>query len=160
MRWLFVALVAVAVLTAPAPSEAQSDQCPLVSDAELSGAVGEPAQVSVLLGGVQVREADTACFFESSQYILYVRRWPEAFAVGEAGAITAEHLDRLRLLVGSDVALTPVDGLGDGAGSAVVDQSSMLAVKRGREAFAFGILGVPDAQGLATSMARVVLARP
>jgi hypothetical protein len=159
------------LLGGAAPSAAaQSQTCPIVADGDISSAVGSPVHVDPFL----VVDSGSAiqCLFEGDAVGegVLVGRYPGFFG-SEALVPFSPDQDRLRFLlpdglpVGSVLALTPVDGIGEVAAwvvpvdpSTAPDSLGRLLVRRGPDAFVIGTENGPGAVDTATAVAKALLA--
>jgi hypothetical protein len=159
------------LLSGAAPSAAaQSQTCPIVADGDISSAVGSPVHVSPFL----VVDSGSAiqCLFEGDAVGegVLVGRYPGFFGSEDLAPFSSDQ-DRLRFLlpdglpVGSVLALTPVDGIGEVAAwvvpvdpSTAPDSLGRLLVRRGPDAFVIGTENGPGAVDTATSVAKALLA--
>jgi hypothetical protein len=156
--------------SALAPSAAaQSQTCPIVADGDVSSAVGSPVHVSPFM----VVDSGSAiqCLFEGDAVGagVLVGRYPGFFGSEDLAPFSTSQ-DRLRFLLpdgllGSVLALTPVDGVGDVAAwvvpadpSTAPDSLGRLLVRRGPDAFVIGTENGPSAVNTATSVAKALLA--
>jgi len=149
---------------------AQTQNCPLVADRDVSSTVGSPVSVSPFM----VVDSGSAiqCLFEGDAVGdgILVGRYPSFFGSDEVQPFSAGQ-DRLRFLLprgfseGTVISLTPVDGVGDVAAwvvaadpSTAPDSLGRLLVRQGADAFVIGTPIGPSAIDTATSLARIVLA--
>ncbi len=166
-----VSLIVVGGAVAPAAA-AQSQNCPIVADGDVSSAVGSPVHVSPFM----VVDSGNAiqCLFDGNAVGdgILVGRYPRFFGSDPVQPFSPDQ-ESLRYLLpdglaaGSPLTITPVDGLGDAAAWVVPvdligapDSLGRLLVRRGSDAFVIGIgtqIG-PSAVDTATSLARIVLA--
>jgi hypothetical protein len=154
-----------------APSAAAQGQvCPIVADGDVSTAVGSLVHVSPFM----VVDSGSAiqCLFEGDAVGegVLVGRYPGFFGSQDLAPFSPDQ-DRLRNLLpdglplGSPIALTPVDGVGDAAAwvlpvdpSTAPDSLGRLLVRRGPDAFVIGTENGPGAVDTATSVAKALLA--
>ena len=168
MRRLFFALGAgvastfIGIAVALAVPAAQSTTCPVAANDVVSGAIGAPISIDPLL--ITVDGTDTECVFNSVNNLVLVRRTTSFFDDSASGA-TPEQVDQLRTFIFDDVDYTPVSGVGDAALFATVRDRSLAAqrqavliIKRGTDAFAFGVMDTPEALSTATTLTQAVLA--
>jgi hypothetical protein len=168
-RWVAAAggmllALGLAVPFVPAATLAQSEACPLISDAEASAATGLSLQVFEGFG-VNVSGSNTECLFSGDDLGL-VRRQAGFFAPDAPS--TPEVIERLRTIVArEELDYTPVDGIGDAAYWATVrdpslagQRMSLLIVRRGPDAFVFGLTAAPNLQDTVRALGQAVLARP
>jgi hypothetical protein len=164
-------LAGLLLLGGAAPSAAaQSQICPIVADGDVSSAVGSPVQVSPYL----VVDSGSAiqCLFEGDAVGegVLVGRYPGFFGSEDLAPFSQDQ-DHLRFLlpdglpIGSRLALTPEDGIGDVAAwvvpvdpSTAPDSLGRLLVRRGADAFVIGTENGPNAVDTAISVAKALLA--
>jgi hypothetical protein len=154
-----------------APSAAaQTQDCPLAADSDISTAVGSVVHVSpffVVDSGSAIQ-----CLFQGDAVGdgVLVGRYPNFFSARELAPFGADQ-DVLRFLLpdgltlGTPLTLTPVDGIGDAATwvvpvdpSTAPDSLGRLLVRRGTDAFVIGTQNGPGAVDAATSVAKALLA--
>jgi hypothetical protein len=163
------ALIVLNGAFAPAAA-AQTQDCPLAADGDISTAVGSVVHVSpffVVDSGSAIQ-----CLFEGDAVGegVLVGRYPNLFSARELAPFGADQ-DVLRFLLpdglapGTPLTLTPVDGIGDAAAwvvpvdpSTAPDSLGRLLVRRGLDAFVIGTENGPTAVDTATSVARALLA--
>jgi hypothetical protein len=166
-----VGLGGLLLLGGVAPSAAaQSQICPIVADGDVSSAVGSPVHVSPFL--VVDSGSGIQCLFEGEAVGegVLVGRYPGFFGSEDLAPFSQDQ-NRLRFLlpdglpIGSVLALTPEDGIGDVAAwvvpvdpSTAPDSLGRLLVRRGPDAFVIGTENGPNAVDTAMSVAKALLA--
>jgi len=167
MRWIAAAggmmlALGLAVPFAPAATLAQTGACPLIGDAEASAATGLSLQVFEGFG-VNISGSNTECLFSGDDLGL-VRRQAGYFAQDELS--TPEVIERLRTIVvpREELDYTPVEGIGDAAYWATVrdpslagQRMSLLIVRRGPDAFVFGLTAAPNLPDSVRALGQAVL---
>lgn len=171
-RLLAVLVASVGLLTtAMTPAAAQTAACPLISDADVSRAVG--SQVSVPSFYIVDSGSSVQCLFQGDAVGagVLVGRYPNFFAPEDVQPFGPDQ-PRLRTLLPdglpSSAALTlaPVDGLGLGDMAVWVtpvdpsiapDTLGRLLFKRGADAFVVGVADGPGAIAIATAVAQPLL---
>ena len=154
-----------------APSaSAQSQDCPLVADADISNAVGSLVHISPFM--VVDSGSGIQCLFEGDAVGdgVLVGRYPGFFG-SDAVAPFSATTNRLWFLLPDGMTsdnppvLTPVEGIGDAAAwvvaqdaSAAPDSLGRLLVRRGSDAFVIGTENGPGAVDTATLVGKAVLA--
>jgi len=163
--------ILILLSTALAPvAAAQTQNCPIVADSDVSSVVGSPVSVSPFM----VVDSGSAiqCLFEGDAVGdgVLVGRYPRFFGDDAMQAFSPDQA-RFHLLLpdgfttSTAISLTPVDGLGDTATwvvpvdpSTAPDSLGRLLVRRGADVFVIGTENGPSAVDTATSLARIVLA--
>lgn len=171
-HWFSWLLVSFGLLAAPATAAlAQTQTCPLLSDGDVSSAVGSPVTINpffVVDSGSAIQ-----CLFQGAAVGdgVLVGRYPGFFGTQDIQSFSPDQ-DTLRFLLadglpaGSPLNVTPVDGLGDAAAwvtpvdlTTAPDSLGRLLVRRGSDAFVVGVAVAPTAVATATSVAQALLAQ-
>ena len=123
-RWMVCALV---VLAFPAIAQAAPEPCKLLSQAQVSAALG------VTFGaGQPIGAKGCSWTSEKPHEIVTVSLWPPA------------QWDRIKAGPLPGTATTPAAGLGDDAFYTTVAQYTVLYVKKGQTVYLFKVYGVQD----------------
>jgi hypothetical protein len=170
-KWYLPFLLSANLILAPvvlAAPLAQSQACPLLTEAAVSAVVSTPVHVSPFM--VIVEGSQTQCVFDGSGIGdgVLVGRYAGFFGSDEIQPFSPGQ-QRIEVLLprGSVVDLVAVDGVGEVAAWATArDQSTApdslgrLLVRRGSDAFVVGVDNAPDARSTAIALANVLLAQP
>ena len=171
MNRLFAVLVASVglLMTAMTPAAAQTAACPLISDAEVSRAVGSP--VSVPSFYIVDNGSSVQCLFQGDAVGdgVLVGRYPNFFGSEDLQPFGPDQ-PRLRTLLpdglpgSAALDIAAVDGLGDTAAwvtavdpSIAPDTLGRLLIRRGADAFVVGVTNAPSAIATATAVAQPLL---
>ncbi len=121
-RW-----IAIAVLILPAFAHAAPEPCKLLSEAQVSAALGVKVGTGQPIG-------TTGCSWSSEKphVIVTISLWPPT------------EWDRIKASAVPGTANTPVSGLGDDAFYTTVAQYTVLYVKKGQTVYLFKVYGVQD----------------
>jgi hypothetical protein len=123
-RWMACALV---VLLFPAVAQAAPEPCKLLSQAQVSAALGVAFGAGQPIG-------TTGCSWSSEKphQVVTLSLWPPS------------QWDRIKSSPLPGTANTPAGGLGDDAFYATVAQYTVLYVKKGKTVYLFKVYGVQD----------------
>ena len=123
-RWMVCALV---VLTIPAAAQAEPQPCKLLSQAQVSAALGVTVGAGQPIG-------TKGCSWTSAKphEIVTLSLWPPA------------QWDRIKASPFPGTSITPAGGLGDDAFYTTLAQYTVLYVKKGQTVYLFKVYGVQD----------------
>jgi hypothetical protein len=162
IRSRLVPLIAAAALmmsVMPGQAYAEGEVCPLITEADMTGAVGAPTTLLPFDGAVNEIGRVTSCIFAGESGFIIVTRAVDAFDAGAPNEISPEQIALVKR-GDEEVNYRPIQGIGDTALWAQVadpelakERMPFLLVKGGPDLYTIGSDDLDETNAEATSLA-------